>query len=164
MDDMNVYVSILHDSLRKKLEIITEILYATRQQKKLLSIEKITDLDTEEFDRIVDDKQKLIEEMTELDKGFDSVFKKVGIYLSQNKYAYQSQILEMQNLIRSITDVSVELQSLEQQNKNFFNKFLREKRYEISSFKTSNKVAVSYYQNMSNQHREWQSHFLDQRK
>ena len=64
MDDMNVYVSILHDSLRKKLEIITEILYATRQQKKLLSIEKITDLDTEEFDRIVDDKQKLIEEMT----------------------------------------------------------------------------------------------------
>lgn len=164
MDDMNVYVSILHDSLRKKLEIITEILYATRQQKKLLSIEKITDLDTEEFDRIVDDKQKLIEEMTELDKGFDSVFKKVGIYLSQNKYAYQSQILEMQNLIRSITDVSVELQSLEQQNKNFFNKFLREKRHEISSFKTSNKVAVSYYQNMSNQHREWQSHFLDQRK
>lgn len=164
MDDMNVYVSILHDSLRKKLEIITEILYATRQQKKLLSIEKITELDTEEFDRIVDDKQKLIEEMTELDKGFDSVFKKVGIYLSQNKYAYQSQILEMQNLIRSITDVSVELQSLEQQNKNFFNKFLREKRHEISSFKTSNKVAVSYYQNMSNQHREWQSHFLDQRK
>ncbi|CDB89787.1 putative uncharacterized protein [Clostridium sp. CAG:253] len=164
MDDMNVYVSILHDSLRKKLEIITEILYATRQQKKLLSIEKITDLDTEEFDRIVDDKQKLIEEMTELDKGFDSVFKKVGIYLSQNKYAYQSRILEMQNLIRSITDVSVELQSLEQQNKNFFNKFLREKRHEISSFKTSNKVAVSYYQNMSNQHREWQSHFLDQRK
>ena len=102
--------------------------------------------------------------MTELDKGFDSVFKKVGIYLSQNKYAYQSRILEMQNLIRSITDVSVELQSLEQQNKNFFNKFLREKRHEISSFKTSNKVAVSYYQNMSNQHREWQSHFLDQRK
>lgn len=164
MEDMSVYVSILHDSLRKKLEVIKKILDETKQQRKLLSIEKITELDTDAFDKIVDNKQKLIDEMTDLDKGFDAVFKKVGTYISENKYSYQSQILEMKNLIRSITDISVELQSLEQQNKNYFNKFLREKRHEISSFKTSNKVAVSYYQNMSNQHREWQSHFLDQRK
>lgn len=164
MEDKSVYVTILHDSLRKKFEVVKKILDMTRQQKKLLSIEKITELDTDAFDRIVDDKQCLIDEMVELDKGFDVVFKKVGTYISENKYTYQSQILEMKNLIRSITDISIELQSLEQQNKNYFNRFLREKRHEISSFKTSNKVAVSYYQNMSNQHREWQSHFLDQRK
>ena len=136
----------------------------TKGQKKLLSIEKITELDTGAFDAIVDEKQVLIDKMTELDKGFDSVFSKAGPYIAQNKYNLQSQILEMQNYIRSITDISVEIESVEQQNKNNFNRFLREKRGEISSFKTSNKVAVSYYQNMSNQHREWQSHFLDKRK
>lgn len=164
MEDMSMYITILHDSLCKKLEILKKILELTRQQRGLLSIEKITELDTDAFDEIVDDKQKLIDKMIELDKGFDSVYKKAGTYIAANKYIYQTQIMEMQNLIRSITDISVELQSLEQQNKNYFNKFLREKRHEISSFKTSNKVAVSYYQNMSNQHREWQSHFLDQRK
>lgn len=164
MEDTGVYVTILHDSLRKKLDVLKKILDLTKNQKQLLSLEKITELDIDAFDRVVDDKQKLIDKMIELDKGFESVYQKAGASISANKYIYQTQIIEMQNLIRSITDISVELQSLEQQNKSYFNKFLREKRHEISSFKTSNKVAVSYYQNMSNQHREWQSHFLDKRK
>ncbi len=49
MEDMSMYITILHDSLRKKLEILKKILESTRQQRGLLSIEKITELDTYEF-------------------------------------------------------------------------------------------------------------------
>ena len=79
-------------------------------------------------------------------------------------FFHKSEILKMQNLIRSITDTGVQLESLEQQNKTKFNTFIRNKRHAINDFKQSNRVATSYYQNMSNQHREWQSHFLDQKK
>ena len=118
MENKRVYITILSDSLKKKLDVL----------KKLLSVAK------------------------------------VGRFLSENKEEYKPEILKMQNLIRSITDIGVQLESLEQQNKTKFNTFIRNKRHAINDFKQSNRVATSYYQNMSNQHREWQSHFLDQKK
>lgn len=164
MDDIRVYVNILSDSLRKKIDILKKILYLTKEQGTILSEKDIDKVDVDGFDNAVEKKEKLILDMQELDKGFDSVYNKVGRFLSKNKEEYKSEILQMQNLIRSITDIGVELESLEQQNKTKFNTFIRNKRHAINDFKQSNKVAASYYQNMSNQHREWQSHFLDQKK
>ena len=164
MENINVYITILSDSLIKKLDVLKKILSLTKEQNIILS-EKDTDkVDVDAFDMAVEKKEKLIDQMQELDKGFDSVYKKVGKFLSENKEEYKSEILKMQNLIRSITDIGIELESLEQQNKTKFNTFIRNKRHAINNFKQSNRVATSYYQNMSNQHREWQSHFLDQKK
>ena len=98
------------------------------------------------------------------DEGFDAVFERVRSVLQTNKEAYRPQIVEMQNYIRVITDMSVELQGLEQSNKVLFDKFLHKKRNEIKDFNKSNKTAASYYQNMSNQHQSWQSYFLDKKK
>lgn len=164
MDDIRVYITILSDSLRKKMDVLKNILSLTKEQNTILS-EKDTDkFDVDGFDKIVEKKEKLIEQMQELDKGFDSVYKKVGRFLSENKEEYKTEILQMQNLIRGITDIGMEMESLEQKNKTKFNTFIRNKRHEINDFKQSNRVATSYYQNMSNQHREWQSHFVDQKK
>ena len=164
MDDINVYISILSDSLKKKMDVLKKMLSLTKEQNVILSEKEIDKVDVDGFDGAVEKKGKLLLEMQELDKGFDSVYKKVGKFLSENKEKYKSEILEMQNLIRSITDIGMELESLEQKNKIKFNDYIRKKRNSINSFKQSNKVATSYYQNMSNQHREWQSHFLDQKK
>lgn len=164
MDDKVVYVTVLSDSLIMKMDVLKQIFSLTKEQNLILSEKNAEKLDVERFDEIVEQKGKLIEQMQELDKGFDSVYKKIGSSISENKELYRSQILQMQNLIRSITDISIQLQSLEQANKTKFNTFVRNKRHAISQFKQSNRVATSYYQNMSNQHREWQSHFLDKKK
>lgn len=164
MENINVYIAILSDSLVKKLDILKKILSLTKEQNMILSEKDVDKVDINEFDQAVEKKEKLIVQMQELDKGFDSVYKKVGKFLSENKEEYKSDILQMQNFIRGIIDIGVELESLEQQNKTKFNTFIRNKRHAINNFKQSNRVATSYYQNMSNQHREWQSHFLDQRK
>lgn len=164
MDDIRVYITILSDSLNKKMDVLKKILSLTKEQNLILSEKDTEKVDVDRFDRVFEKKGKLIEQMQELDKGFDSVYAKIGRYLSEDKEVYKQEILQMQNLIRSITDIGVELESLEQQNKTKFNTFIRNKRHAISNFKQSNRVATSYYRNMSNQHREWQSHFLDQKK
>jgi hypothetical protein len=53
---------------------------------------------------------------------------------------------------------------LEQKNKEKFTAAVGKKHREIRDFKISNKTAVSYYQNMANQHHEWQTYFFDKKK
>ena len=164
MENINVYITILSDSLRKKIDVLQNILDLTKEQGQILSESDIEKMDVDGFDRIVEKKYELLNEMQELDNGFDSVYKKIGKMLADNKDMYKSEILQMQNLIRTITNIGMELESLEQQNKTKFNTYIRNKRHAINDFKQSNRVATSYYQNMSNQHRVWQAHFLDQKK
>ena len=161
MDNSSVYISVLHDSLSRKVEIVKEILELTKEQSRILSAQ---DMDSDRFDDIIDEKGVRIDEMLEIDKGFNVTFERVRDILQNNKEEYRSQIIEMQNFIRVITDMSVELESLEQSNKNKFNEFLHNKRKEIKEFNQSNTTAASYYRNMSNQHQSWQTYFLDKKK
>lgn len=151
----------MHGSLRKKLELIKEILELTKEQNKILSKE---DIDADYFERIVDEKDRKINEVLTIDKGFQSLFDKISVYIKANPQTYRQQILEMQNFIRTITDIGVEIENLEYKNREKFKKYILLKRNNIKDFKVSNKTAVSYYKNMSNQHREWQSYFIDSRK
>lgn len=161
MDNINTYISVLHGSLRKKLELIKELLELTKEQSRILSKE---DIDADRFERIIEEKEVKINEMLNIDKGFQSLFDKISIFIKGNPQYYRQQIMEMQNFIRSITDIGVEIENLEYKNKEKFKKFILLKRNSIKDFKVSNKTAVSYYQNMSNQHRAWQSYFVDSRK
>ncbi len=161
MDNINTYISVLHGSLRKKLELINKLLELTKEQNKILSEEKV---DIDNFDKIVSEKEVQINEVLEIDRGFQNIFAKVSGIIKESPNQYRQQILEMQNFIRTITDIGIEIENMEQKNKEKFNKFLISKRNDIKDFKVSNKTAVSYYKNMSNQHREWQSYFVDSRK
>jgi hypothetical protein len=58
----------------------------------------------------------------------------------------------------------VKIQTAEKRNKELFTSFVSGKRKEIRDFKVSNRTAVTYYQNMANQHHEWQSYFVDKKK
>lgn len=164
MENIRVYITILSDSLDKKLDVLKKIFSLTKEQNLILGENDIESFDVDSFDSVVEKKEKMIAQIQELDRGFDSVYGKIRSVLKTNKEEYKPEILRIQNLIRSITDIGVELESLEQQNKIKFNTLIRNKRHAINDFKQSNRVATSYYQNMSNQHREWQSHFLDQKK
>lgn len=159
--DLKVYVSALQDALQSKWEILKKMLELTQAQQEVLSAE---DVDMERFDALVEEKDILLKRLERLDNGFQELFDKIGTKLKENAEQYKAQVLEMQNYIRTITDCSVKIQSLEQRNKEKFTAFVSGKRKEIREFKKSNKTAVSYYQNMANQHREWQSYFVDKKK
>lgn len=161
MDNSSVYVTVLHDSLARKVDIVKEILELTKEQKEILSA---PEMDSDRFDDITDKKGARIEEILEIDKGFDSVFGRVQDELKSNKEEYRIQIIEMQNYIRVITDMSIELESLEQSNKLKFDEFVHKKRSEIKDFNVNNRTASSYYKNMSNQHQSWQTYFLDKKR
>lgn len=160
-NDLTVYVSALQDSLRNKWELLQKMLELTQKQNEVLSAEN---MDVDRFDEIVESKEVLLKRLEILDNGFQDLFDRIGTSLKDNSAEYKPQILEMQNYIRIITDCSVKIQTLEQKNKEKFNAFISGKRKEIREFKKSNKTAVSYYQNMANQHREWQSYFVDKKK
>jgi len=161
MENINVYITVLHDSLSRKVDVVKEILKYTKEQNVILSSD---DVDIDRFDDIISEKGILIKKLEELDNGFDTTFDRIKEELKNNKVMYKSQILEMQNFIRVITDMSVEIEFLEQSNKTMFADFLHGKRKEIRKFNVNNKIAASYNNNMPNQHQDWQSYFLDKKK
>ena len=161
MENINVYITVLHDSLSRKVDVVKEILKYTKEQNVILSSD---DVDIDRFDDIISEKVILIKKLEELDNGFDTTFYRIKEELKNNKVMYKSQILEMQNFIRVITDMSVEIEFLEQSNKTMFADFLHGKRKEIRKFNVNNKIAASYNNNMPNQHQDWQSYFLDKKK
>ena len=125
MENINVYITVLHDSLSRKVDVVKEILKYTKEQNKILSSD---DVDIDRFDDIISEKGILIKKLEELDNGFDTTFDRIKEELKNNKVMYKSQILEMQNFIRVITDMSVEIEFLEQSNKTMFADFLHGKR------------------------------------
>ena len=159
--DIAVYVSVLHDSLRDKCNVLQEILKITKEQEQVLSEEE---MDFDDFDELMKDKEDLIQKIQELDQGFQNLFDKIGTTLKDNSQQYKTQIVEMQEYIRTITDCGVKIQALEHSNKEKFTTSLAKKRREIRDFNKSNKTAVSYSKNMANQHQAWQSYFMDKKE
>lgn len=161
MENMTVYVSALQDSLQKKLDVLKKLLDLTNEQGEILAGESP---DMERFDAIIEEKGHLLENMETLDRGFESFFAKIGDTLKTERYQYQTQIQEMQNLIRSITDTGLQIEGQEQRNKAAFESFLAGAKREIKESRASNRTATSYYQNMANQPKIGQSYFVDQKK
>lgn len=161
MENMTVYVSALQDSLQKKLDVLKKLLELTCEQGEILAKESP---DMERFDTIIEEKGHLLETMETLDRGFESFFAKIGDTLKSDRYQYQTQIQEMQNLVRSITDTGLQIEGQEQRNKKAFESYLVGAKRDIKDSKASSRTATSYYQNMANQHQIGQSYFVDQKK
>lgn len=144
---MENYLSVLEDSLRKKLEIVDELTAYTQQQQELLQAEE---LDYEGFDRLVEKKDPLIQKIMELDQGFETVYDRIKEQLLQNKEQYATQIRTLQTLISDLTDKSVKLQAMEQRNKSTVEQQFRKSREKIRKGRQNQHAALNYYKNMNN--------------
>lgn len=160
-NDIAVYVTALEDSLQSKEQVLQNLLRLTEEQRLVLEQEQV---DADAFDNLLEEKEVYIKKLEELDQGFEKLFQRIGTAIKAEKERYKAQILRMQELIRKITECSMKIQMAEKQNRELFDAFMSGKRREIRDFKVSNKTAVSYYQNMANQHHEWQSYFMDKKK
>ena len=144
---MDNYLSVLEDSLKKKLQILDELTDYTMQQQELLKVEE---LDYEAFDRLVDQKDPLIQRIMELDQGFETVYDRIKEQLLSNKEQYAAQIRALQSLIGELTDKSVKLQTMEQRNKSAVEQQFRKSREKIRQGRQNKQAALNYYKNMNN--------------
>lgn len=154
------YMKVLEESLGKKMAVLQSLLEATKRQNILADAEEFN---MDEFEVVMEQKESLLEQLTELDQGFETVYRGVERELKDNKELYRSEITNIQGLIRKCTDLSVELQALEERNKTKLSTLFSNQQREIRQVKTSSKAATSYYKSMSGV-QGMDSIFLDQKK
>lgn len=139
------YVDIMIQSLNKKIQVLERIIELNIVQKEILEDAKS---EIERFDKVVEEKAQLIEQMQQLDSGFEKLYARVQEELQGNKEAYASQIKTMQRAIRSITDKSMEIQAQEARNKDLMVRKFTFVKETAKSVRTNSKAATQYYKNM----------------
>ena len=154
------YLNILITSLRKKGAILRELLTRTEEQKALLADETFSE---ERFMELTEEKTVLLDNLSQQDDGFEAIYKRVAPILQEKKAFYKEEVRTMQQLIREITELSVQIQSLETRNRAGLELFLRNKRSEIRQVKRSRSVAARYYNTMSKMNLE-DAQFMDKKK
>lgn len=140
------YIQIMLQSLEKKSRVLDQIIQLNEQQKTVL---ESADSPVEDFDETVEKKSALIEQMEQLDSGFEKLYDRVREELRTNKDTYKDQIRKMQDYIRAVTDKSVQIQTQEARNKELMtSKFARVKK-QARQVRTNFKATSSYYQSMN---------------
>lgn len=141
----NTYISILIQSLEKKLRVLDEIIAKNHVQREGL---EDPNLDPDDFDKTVKDKAALIEQLEGLDSGFEDVFERVKKELETNRGIYREEIKKMQELIWKITDKSMLIRRQEAENKRLMEQKFAAVRRQVKEVRQSQKVVNQYYKNM----------------
>ena len=139
------YIGIMIESLRRKLAILDEVLKCSKGQKALL---EDPNLDPDTFQEDVRKKAELIERLDQLEEGFESLYQKVKEELSEHREEHASEIREMQELIRRITEQSAEIQTTEARNKQCVEAKFASVRKQAKEVRSSQKIVQQYYRNM----------------
>ncbi|ROR31546.1 FlgN protein [Mobilisporobacter senegalensis] len=160
MDNQNVYINILINTLAKKSAVLDDLIDITLLQESYL---KEAPQNMDSFEETLDNKSELINNLDQLDDGFEAVYERVKEELKSKKDLFQNEVLKLQELIRQVTNKGVKLQALEQQNKLKMEAYFLTKKQEIKNFKKSSQTASNYYKSMIDRP-QGDSYFLDKKK
>lgn len=143
---MESQLTILSESLDKKLEVLQKIQEYNKRQEKVFSAEKV---DMSLFDDAVAEKQRLIDEVVRLDDGFEIMYEKLARELEGNRQRYAAQIRELQAKVAKVTELSVSVQVQEARNKKLIESYFAKERSNIGQRRKSARSAFDYYKSMS---------------
>jgi predicted nuclease with TOPRIM domain len=141
------YIDIMVQSLQRKLQVLDQIIEANIRQESILKDKKAS---LEAIDETVEEKAELIEQIQQLDSGFEKLFSRVEEELKGNKEDYAEAIQTMKSCIRAITDKSMNIQAQEARNKDLMVQRFTYVKDTAKSLRTNSKVATQYYKNMMN--------------
>ncbi|MBD5478565.1 MAG: flagellar protein FliT [Lachnospiraceae bacterium] len=144
---MDNYLKILEESLRKKLQVLDEIQAYNEKQKQVFQSDSV---ELDEFDAAVEEKGKLIEQISKLDEGFEVLYSNVAKELEGNKEKYVTQIQTLKQLVQQVTEKGVSIQAQEARNKALIESYFAREREQIRQGRQASKAAYDYYKNMSN--------------
>lgn len=135
------YLLILKESLEKKLSILQDIEFKSKEQAQMIKDE----LPFEDMDKNMDDKESLIDELERLDEGFDSLYSKIKAELADNKDQFKEEIKIIQGLISKVMETSASIEVIESRNKTAMtNRFVNEKK-DLSDKRAISSTAYDYY-------------------
>lgn len=140
------YIDILIKSTKEKSAILCDLYDLSLLQAEII---KEDEIDWDKFMENVDKKDELVDKINELDVGFETVFRRIKEELEANKESYSKEINELKELIKSITDKSVDLQALEMRNKTLIENKFNETRKIIKQSKMGSQAAAQYYQKVN---------------
>ena len=154
------YLELMKDSLVKKGKILTTILELTKEQEKLLGSEYFDD---EAFDALITEKSILIEEINKLDEGFELIYKRIENKIKAEPSHYRESIENLQEIIRTLVDKGVEVETLERRNQIKFDMNISKSKDKIRSYNLNSNAVTKYYSNMSGNIGEG-TYFVDKKK
>lgn len=154
------YLEVLIQSLKKKLMILNQLAVLNQDQRDILQDENA---DPDAFDINVRDKDRLIQQIVELDAGFDEVYAHIKSLMERDHSAYEEQLSRMRELIRLIMAKDASIRAQEQRNYTLAQQKFASVKSKVREVKASQKMVNSYYQNMMRQSRG-ASQFMDNKK
>ena len=157
---MEALLQILQDSLEKKIDLLAAIEKKSKEQEAIIKKENFT---FQEMDENMEEKSKLIEQLSLLDNGFETLYEKIRKELLDNKDRYRIQIEEIQNLIVEVTARGASIEAIEARNKVAIEAYFSREKKELQKRKNVSSVARSYYQT-AKQTQNIMPQFLDTKK
>ena len=142
------YIAIMLQSLRKKEQVLDEIIRLDDRQRITL---EGSERPVDEFDETVEAKSACIEQLTQLDSGFEKLYAQVAEELDQNRDNYKEEIRSMQECIRRLTDKSVKIQAQEARNKQLMREKFSTIHRQAAEVRKNSRAITGYYNSM----REW---------
>lgn len=139
------YIAIMLQSLKKKDAVLAELARLNDLQKETLTNENCP---VEDFDDTVEQKSRLIEQLEQLDSGFEKLYAQVAEELENNREAHAEEIRSMQKLIRAITDKSVMIQAQEARNKDLMMQKFSVIKKQAKNVRMNSQAITGYYKTM----------------
>ncbi len=139
------YIPIMIQSLKKKEQILLNIIQINQRQKEELDNPA---LDPDDFDATFEEKAELIEKLEVLDNGFQEIYERVRDELTEHKDEHREEIAQMQEYIRSLTEKSADIQAQELRNKELMQQKFATVKKQVKEVRKSQKVVNQYYKNM----------------
>lgn len=158
--EYKVYFDVLEESLKKKVEILEQISEQNKIQTELAKNDKF---DYDIFGVTIEKKEQLIQEVNQLDGGFQSVYERMKEVIQKDKDSYREEIGRLKTLISQVMDKSVNVMAEERRNKDEIERRKDSLKKEVTMARTTNKVASNYYKTMSKLN-VMDSQFVDYKK
>ncbi len=162
MNDVTTTLDILITGLKKKKKNLLEIIDYTKQQDALLKDKE--HLDLRRFNNIIKNKQFRIDAILQVDQGFEPTYERIRHYLERSPELYRNQINQMQQLIKEIGALNVEIRVQEERNNERFKVVSKGMRDEVKSFRTNKKAVTNYYKTYNKQQASIRDSFFDSKK
>lgn len=157
---LEALLQILHDSLVKKIDLLIAIEEKSREQEAIIKREDFT---LKEVDDNMEAKSELIEKLSLLDNGFETLYSDIRKELIDNKELYRVQIEAIQNLIVEATARGASIEAIEARNKAAIEAYFSREKKRLQSKKRISNVARDYYKTAKNLNMV-ESQFLDSKK
>ena len=144
----DTYIAIMLQSLKKKEQVLDEIIRLDDQQKDTLTDPECP---FDVFDETVEAKSACIDQLNQLDSGFEKLYAQVAEELDQNREDYAKEIRDMQQCIRRVTDKSVKIQAQEARNKQLMKEKFSTVQKQATDVRKNSRAITGYYNSM----KEW---------